>query len=304
MTGRFDFSATVAGTVGTGFEAYARILHPIPARRFDLDPSHRDNYGMRAITEEKTWPWAELARRNGPVMHPLVQWRRLTDDESRMSFADGWDAEQVREGFLEPGVLAELIGAVSDTTDTATGLTVGIWEGWGELQGNGVVYTESGEADAEAQASYVADVRNRVAPEVREVMNTIQKEHARSFRRRRRPSAPPLLELPHRRYLLFASSVSELSDPSWPLSAGIGWSEETTGVTPQLVWPRDSAWCIATEIDFVLTLVGGPRTAIERILASAHLEAFEVEPTDDMTWDGDTVNETRDPAPDHGNPFP
>jgi hypothetical protein len=303
MRGRLELSATVAGTVGSGFQAYARILHPVPSRRFDLDPSHRDRYGIRDIVEETTWRWSEVARRNGRKMHPLVQWRRLTDDDSRTTFDEGWDLEQVREGFIEPGLLAELAGYLAETTSTPDDLTVAIWEGWGELHANGVVFTESGRPNAEAQAEYKAEARARIAPEVQQVLGHLRQRPGRWFRRRAERPNPSLMDLPGRGYLLFTTSANELRDPTWPITAGIGWSESRSGVMPQLVWPRDAAWCIATEIDFGFTLVGGTREAIDHILGSETLEVFEVDPGDDMSWDGDLVNEKHEPAPNLGKPF-
>ncbi|MCU1530088.1 MAG: hypothetical protein JWP75_3851 [Frondihabitans sp.] len=303
VTGRFELSATVAGTVGSGFEAYARILHPVSVRRFDLNPSHRNRPGGRDIVERSRWRWSEVARRNGRTMHPLVQWRRLTDDESRTTFDDGWDLEQLREGFIDPEVLAELSRHLTDATSTPDDLTVGIWEGWGELGTNSVVYTASGRPDTDAQVAYAAGMDDAVAPEVRAVMDQLHAPPSRLFHREGQRQDPPLLELPGRRYLLLTTSTVELADPTWPLRAGIGWSESGPGVMPQLVWPRDGTWSVATEIDFDFTLVGGTRQAIDGILRSDSLEAFEVEADDDVSWDGDLVNEKREPAPDTGNPI-
>jgi len=39
--------------------------------------------------------------------------------------------------------------------------------------------------------------------------------------------------------------------------------------------PADRAWCVATEIDFAWTYVGGSRELIDAILADARLEAVE-----------------------------
>lgn len=71
--------ASVGGVAGTGFEAYARLLHPVGAHREDLDTT--DERGDHPDVEHTRWRWAEVARRNDRVMHPLVQWQRLTDDE-------------------------------------------------------------------------------------------------------------------------------------------------------------------------------------------------------------------------------
>lgn len=304
MIGRFESSATVAGTVGSGFEAYARILHPVDARLIDREPLHRSEWGMPPVLDEAVWRWSDLADRNGRMMHPLVQLCRLTDDYSRTSFDDGWTADPVDEGFLEPAILSEIVTALAGSSASAADdITVGIWEGWGALAGNGVVLTLSGSPSAEAQAAERTEWQSRVSPEVQEVMQQLQVEPPRLFRRRVRRPAPPLLDLPDRRYLLFTSSIDELRDPRWPITAGIGWRESRRGVMPQLVWPADSTWCIATEIDFGFTLVGGSKVAISRILASEGLEVFEVDADDDMSDEGDVINERREPAPDPGSAY-
>ena len=103
------------------------------------------------------------------------------------------------------------------------------------------------------------------------------------------------LELPGREYALFETTLDELADPSWTQRPGIGGNGFPPGawLSPQLLWPADLAWCLATEIDFDSTLVGGTRELIDAILAGDSLETFEVGPDDDLTWLGDTIN----PAP-------
>jgi hypothetical protein len=51
-----------------------------------------------------------------------------------------------------------------------------------------------------------------------------------------------------------------------------------------LFWPADRAWCVATEVDFDSTLVGGSTELIAAILAEPDLEVWEVEPDDDLAW--------------------
>ncbi len=59
---------------------------------------------------------------------------------------------------------------------------------------------------------------------------------------------------------------------------------------PNLWWPDDHAWCVATEIDFMTTYVGGSETAIAALLALPDLEIMAVPPQTRTTFDGDTVN--------------
>jgi hypothetical protein len=46
--------------------------------------------------------------------------------------------------------------------------------------------------------------------------------------------------------------------------------------SPSLWWPDDRAWCVASEIDFCSTYVGGSPALIERVLGDDRLEAIPV----------------------------
>jgi hypothetical protein len=61
-------------------------------------------------------------------------------------------------------------------------------------------------------------------------------------------------------------------------------------VAPNLIWPDDHSWLVASEVDFDSTLVGGTQDLINAIVKSPELEAWQVEPTDLLTDDADTVN--------------
>jgi hypothetical protein len=73
-----------------------------------------------------------------------------------------------------------------------------------------------------------------------------------------RKSGGPRVQLPNRAYILFTGSVAE----------GAGWEDG-----PNLWWPEDRAWCVATEIDLDETFVGGTRTLIDAIIAQPELGA-------------------------------
>ena len=51
--------------------------------------------------------------------------------------------------------------------------------------------------------------------------------------------------------------------------------------SPNLWWPDDRAWCVATEIDLAWTYVGGSGALISDVLASPSLEAQPAAPDDD-----------------------
>ncbi|MDF2443042.1 MAG: hypothetical protein JWR01_1245 [Subtercola sp.] len=98
------------------------------------------------------------------------------------------------------------------------------------------------------------------------------------------------LHLPGRDYALRTGSLFELSDPLWPWSAGIGWNEPFEGPMPQLIWPADHAWVVASEIDWDSTIVAGSRALIDELLSTPAVETLEIDPAGSLTSDSDLVN--------------
>jgi hypothetical protein len=66
------------------------------------------------------------------------------------------------------------------------------------------------------------------------------------------------------------------------------------GRSPNLWWPEDRAWIVATEIDYCWTYVGGTAATVETVLASDGIEALPVELSDSPFYDGDEVNAALD----------
>jgi hypothetical protein len=81
--------------------------------------------------------------------------------------------------------------------------------------------------------------------------------------------------MPGRDYLLFTGSVDQ----------GEGWPDG-----PNLWWPDDRSWCVASEIDFPYTYVGGGQQLIDEILAHPALEALPAALDQAITADGDKIN--------------
>lgn len=86
----------------------------------------------------------------------------------------------------------------------------------------------------------------------------------------------PLLDLPNRQYLVYVGPLSDL--PSWRWEG------------PNLWWPDDRAWFVASEIDLVSTYVGGSAAAVAELLHDPLLEVVPSSVTDRITADADRVN--------------
>lgn len=271
---------TVGGTAGTGFEASARILHPVSAHREDR--SVVDQWGDHPDVESAVWPWAEVAARTGKTMHPLVQWRSLTGrpDESDLVFEDGWRVHPPEEGRFEPILLAALTGHLAASTSTPDDLVAAIWNGWGELSG-GSTLAVGWQGPDEPTAEEIESMR-RYALEIQAQHNTAQAAI--------RAALPvELFDWPHRECFLLSMTLPQLADPTWLDRARIGTVVDLAR-TPQMLWPEDHSWVLASEIDWDSTIVAGSRALVDAVLADDRFEAFPVDEDSDLTWGGDLVN--------------
>jgi hypothetical protein len=232
----------VTGTVPAGFDAYARILHPVTAE---------DGRHIR---------WSEIADATGTQTHPLVQWDRMARRDSGRHH--WWDTNGPEEGNLVPHTLQQLLSVLRQHTTAAEDCWFCLWNGYGWIHGSPSVVTMVFEADG-------------------------------GFSQRGVPPAFPVdwmnpaleVRLPHRGYLLGRGSLDA--------ALGIGSQISDDWFDPQspnLFWPDDRAWCVATEIDFDSTLVGGPNQLIKDLLATPELEAWPVGPGDSLQEDADHIN--------------
>lgn len=260
----------VGSTVPRGYECYARVFHPVCADKVVGTPATREHRVLR---------WADVAAARGTRMHPAAQWGAIAGKEyGTVELPDGWSADVPGIGRLALEQLAQLAPLLAARTTTPADVTVGIWAGWADLRpGSGAVLFSATGMDAaaarDAEQAFLAEVSASVDPEIAAAV-----------------MQGPRLVLPGREYVLLAADVHEFADPGWATTAGIGWHGAFTGPTPNLLWPADRAWFLATEIDFDSTLIGGSRELLDDILANRQLEAAEVTEDTDLGWTGDTIN--------------
>lgn len=76
---------------------------------------------------------------------------------------------------------------------------------------------------------------------------------------------PERVELPNRNYLLYAGTIDRALDSPAPFDQ-----------SPNLWWPEDRAWFVATEIDFDSTFVGGADSLIAALVSDKRLEALPI----------------------------
>lgn len=217
--------------------------------------------------EDAPVTWSRVARATGRTAHPLMQWHALIGSPDHLNFKGSlWPGGDPELGNLGGHSLEVLCGLLGENTTDAEHCFFAVWDGWGWVHGGGgrielvrpgLVGTGSGSEPVEcAPAAFSADELSR-----------------------------PRLMLPGREYVLLSGPLSvagKIGDPG-----GSGGFEPRS---PNLFWPSDHVWCVASEIDFDSTLVAGTTDLIGAILDEPRLDAWPVGPEDSLAYDADRIN--------------
>jgi hypothetical protein len=246
----------VGEIVPTGFEAYARVFHP-----------------ARDPTGNERRRWADVAAERGRIVHPEMQFEHLVgtvDLETSESLPhvplDGCLPEE------ECAALAEILAAFTSTSEACWFC---VWDGYGFFGGGVSLTVAVGES-----------------PSFRRRRKRGESERARS-------AAEQLSRIPVMRthpgpggkgslrsYFLFAGQIQAASRLEFD-----GWYH-----SPNLWWPRDRAWVVATEIDGYSTFVGGSRDCIDAVLSDTRLESLPTSTDRRFDLGSDRLN----PSPEIG----
>jgi hypothetical protein len=207
--------------------------------------------------------WAHVSASTGTIAHPLMQWLTISRTHNvpaaggRTTPHSAWSGSPPEPGNLPARALAALLDVLAELTGDQR-CVFALWEGLGWVDGRGAWY-------------------QRIAAD-----GTVIEEGEP-------PSAFPLeildgprLTLPGRNYLLFTGPLATAADLGDPRGV---WSQ-----SPNLFWPQDHSWCVATEIDFDSTLIGGSLRLIDAVLACADLEAWPISAGDSLACDADVLN--------------
>ena len=216
--------------------------------------------------------WAEVAADQGTEVHASAQWADLARGEAG-GFATsrscpGLEYGQVSDGeFIGPGAAA-LADVLLAHTSTPVDLVLGLWEGKDSL--SIVVNGDSGVGADDQDDS----VRHPLRSSADEALRT----------------GEGLLSVfdGGRRYLLIGDDGSRLRDPVWGARADL--PGEGRRLWPNLAWPQDRAWTMATEIDDCWTLVAGSWELIRALCSHPDLEALPIRPDAGLGPFSDTVN--------------
>jgi hypothetical protein len=153
------------------------------------------------------------------------------------------------EGHLDQEVLIRLLAVLERHTATSDECYFGLWEGFAEIEGSPAVMRFDGRTIPPA-----------FPPEV---------------------MAGPRLRIPAREYLLFRGPLTKAGQ--W------GAADELPGEpreinSPNLIWPADHSWFVATEIDLPWTGIAGSTELIADLLADEALDVKATQPSPDLPY--------------------
>jgi hypothetical protein len=166
-----------------------------------------------------------------------------------------------REGSLDRSEAAALVSTLRAHTSTPNSCWLAIWHGYSQLTGSIIVCS-------------VQQRGPRARPPQRRTITRFEPPAGLAV--------APTVSLPSREYFLYRGPIEVV--PRF---------EHMPGhlQTPNMWWPEDRAWFVATEIDFNSTLVACTRACARALLfPDSGLEVLEISAETRLDVDGDTVN--------------
>jgi len=209
--------------------------------------------------------WQQVADWSGRRFHPLAHEKLSVS--VRANPGPPPFSEAPLRGMLstESEVCDTLVRQLSALTGTPSACYFAIWERWGILSGGWARFKAVAEGDEEP--------------------DTLDDDIARW---QEQVAQLPRLEHQYRSYLVGRGPIGVACELDSHL-LGPEPSPEL-GLTPQLWWPEDRAWVVATEIDFDSTIVATTTAGAEALLDCEGLEALLVPADGRLDEGGDDIN--------------
>ncbi len=237
-------SGEVTSVVPAGFDAYARVLHP----------AHD--------SEERPIRWSEVAARNGIELPRDAHFPEI----ALLPPGDGnqaWDIVGPEEGTLCAAETTALVDLLRQHTTSPDQCWFCLWDGYGW--------------DSTASYSMPFPISDEPSPGTGPGVYDGPNVDVRMPDPPRAPQDPiprevrdgPRVEMPGREYFLYKGELDAASA-----------FVETQQQTPNLWWPTDRAWCVASELDLAWTYIGGSADLIDHLVGDSRIDAWPAEPTD------------------------
>jgi hypothetical protein len=251
------FNQDVDSVVPGGFQAYGRLFHPAEAGQ----PGGRRR------------SWDDVARENGRVVHPDMQFHMISRPLGTPAPLGGQRGDGPSWGSLprpERQVLAEVL---REYTGTPERCWFCLWDGYGG--------TDDQDVDARVELPqrkyflYQGTVETALA-----MIPQAWYSRGGQYRSARRTTRRGLGGLWSR---LGRRHQPEVKTPLAPYDQA-----------PNLWWPDDRAWVVATDVDYAWTYIGGTSELIDRLLSDDRLEVLPAKLTDKAFYDSDVPNAALD----------
>ncbi|HEV8669611.1 MAG TPA: hypothetical protein VGS01_02625 [Candidatus Limnocylindria bacterium] len=200
--------------------------------------------------------WREIADANLRVHHPEMQFGALVTLVGTSGVArqpqPGLFDRWPKTGSLPLDLARVLVGLLGRHTTTPDLCWFAAWEGWGTP----VFATSVGSTETPAMPAGMVIERPKV----------------------------PTFKVPGRGYYIARGPLTSALDTVY----GVVSHYQSASIW----WPDDRAWCVATEVDFDWTYVGGSARCIADVVANDKLEALPARLNDGVRWDSDGINPT------------
>ncbi|MFT3865574.1 MAG: hypothetical protein QM729_14990 [Solirubrobacterales bacterium] len=207
--------------------------------------------------------WEEVTRRLGTVAHREMQWHAIVGSWDSLNFTDkrwpGGDPDTI-----EPPT--EVIDALCPILAAHTSTPARVYFGMSTIR-SGVAEEWPDAAQYEQTSREWVILRGPLA-----AVDQIALSSRHGFR-----------------IILYPKGKEPPADYEPP--------EEFRRESPNLIWPEDRAWFVASEYDFDSTVLGGSRALIDALLASPDLEVWEVDGEVSLQEDADELNPVPEPPP-------
>lgn len=239
----WDHNHWPTNMVGADFGAYARLLHPLD-----------DHPGPLT--------WAAAARANGRILHPSAHWDKINPGAPSGRGQPG-DPEW---GTMNTWALEALCAVLAEHTTTPLTCYFAVWDGWGWQHTN----SRSASHNAGGFRGLPSSITSYYAPDG--VVPDLQPPQSAPTEWQLDLSAPTF-SLPGRHYYLFEDHLDA--------AVRIGhWNNKNwfTAQSPSFFWPADHTWCVATEVDYDSTIIGGTGELIDQLCASQTIEVLQIPP--------------------------
>ncbi len=195
--------------------------------------------------------WSSYAERNGRIAHAEMQLHAIGTPVGLPIPASGDDFQNHTSLDLPQPETRVLADILSRHTETPDECWFGVWEGFSDLH----------RAPSPLRRGFT---RQRPGPGI---LPTEVAKHGTVGEQ-------------GRQYYLLNGALSELDEARAALNLR----------TPNLWWPADRSWFVATEIDFCWTLIGGSHALIDELTNSDRLEVFASGYDHRGMVDSDTIN--------------